>query len=538
MDSSIATVIDAPPAAPAVGRWRAAFWTVWALLLAVKFVLAATLAPFGDEAWYWQESRALDWSFSDLPPATAILIRLGETLFGHGTLAMRAPFLLLGALVAPLLAMTARRLFGERAGWQTGLLALALPLLATLGLFALPDVPLTLTAALALDRLERAADARRRQDWIALGLVLAVAWLVHYRAAMLLLTGLGFLVATSRGRSLWRDSGLWLAVTISCVGLVPLLAFNAVHGWVGIGFQVVERNPWTFHADGLVQPLEQAIVATPPFYALMLWALWQALRRARDAAPWDLLAACAAVPLVAWFVLGCFADDTRLRLHWPLPGYLPLLIALPPLLREAVVRNAGRAWRYVIVATLVLLLAGSALAFGYFMAAAIPGGAVALARLKAFPEHWVGWREAVQRTQELIAEPRFAGATLVADNFMLAAELDFALDGERTVYTLDHPINAKHGRSPQLALWHRDEAALRELGPRPLLLVVEPTARREREREAWLEAVCARAERARVVDALTLYAGRKRFLFLGAAGIAGAGQGGSASGCMAGPPIK
>ena len=52
-------------------RLRTAFWVVWAVLLVVKIVLAAQLAPFGDEAWYWQESRHPAWGYSDLPPLTA-----------------------------------------------------------------------------------------------------------------------------------------------------------------------------------------------------------------------------------------------------------------------------------------------------------------------------------------------------------------------------------------------------------------------------------------------------------------------------------
>ena len=189
-------------------NWRTAFWIVWTVVLAVKIGLAATLAPFGDEAWYWQESRALDWSYSDLPLATASLIRLGETLFGHGVLAMRAPFLLLGALLPLVMLRIGRRVFDAKAGWCAGLLTLALPLLGTLGIFALPDVPLTFCSALALDALERAARTHRLRDWSALGIVLAAAWLSHYRAAMLLLVGLAFLCLTPRGRALWRDRGL------------------------------------------------------------------------------------------------------------------------------------------------------------------------------------------------------------------------------------------------------------------------------------------------------------------------------------------
>jgi len=503
-----ATLSARTTAAP---RWQTAFWLAWGFSQIIRVLLAGYLAPFGDEAWYWQESRALDWSYSDLPLGTAWLIRLGEMVFGHGVLAMRAPFLLLGALVPLVLIRTGNRVFGSPVGWQAGLLALALPLLATLGIFALPDVPLTLCWVVAIDALDSALRTRDRRTWIVLGVAIAGAWLSHYRAGMLVLTGLLFIVVTSRGRLLWRDRGFWLAVGISLLGLVPLLAFNVEHNWVALGFQLVERNPWRFHADALIQPLEQAIVCTPLFYLLLLWAALRAARRASGGEPWDLLAVCALVPIVGYFVLGCFADDTRLRLHWPLPGYLPLLLLLPVMLREATQRGLLR--RAVLVAAFVLLAFGCCLAYGYLALAATPGGAGVLTRFKAFPEHWVGWNEVAEETRARLARPEFAQAVLVADNFMLAAELDFALGGTRTVYTLDHPINAKHGRAPQLALWQRDESGLRALDPNRLLLVVEPTARRERERAAWLSSLCTRVENLAPDGKLELYGGRKRYMW-------------------------
>ena len=485
-----------------------AFWLMWALVLIVKIALAASLAPFGDEAWYWQESRHLAWGYSDLPLATAWLIRVGETVLGHSTLAMRAPFLLLGALVPLIMLRLGRRVFGAGPGYCAALLTLALPLLGTLGLLALPDVPLTFASALALDALEGAARTRRWRYWVLLGVALALAWLSHYRAAMLVLTGLVFLCATARGRALWRDPGLWLALVLACLGLIPLLLFNLQHHWAALDFQLLQRNPWRFHADALVQPLEQALVCTPLFYALLLWALWRALRRRRDGAPWDLFAICAAVPLAAYFVFGLFADDTRFRVHWPLPGYLPLLLILPVLLHE-ISRRAGSIF---VRAALVMLVAGEILAFSYLALAAIPGGATVLARVKAFPEQFVGWREVSAQTRLLLAQPRFADAILVADNFMLAAELDFALDGTRPVYSLDHPLNLKHGRAPQLALWRRDEAGLRLLGAQhPVLLVAEPTARRERNRAQWMGSLCGRIADLAPVATLDAYDGRKRY---------------------------
>jgi hypothetical protein len=168
------------------------------------------------------------------------------------------------------------------------------------------------------------------------------------------------------------------------------------------------------------------------------------------------------------------------------------------------------------VSTFVLLVLGNTLAFAYLGMAAIPGGADVLAKMKAFPQQFVGWREAALEMRILLAQPRFADSTLVADNFMLAAELDFALNGSRPVYTLDHPINVKHGRAPQLAIWQRDEAGLRALGVgHPVLLAVEPGARRERERAAWLATLCSRVGDLAPVAWLDSYAGRKRYRWYG-----------------------
>ena len=62
------------------------------------------------------------------------LIRFGELILGHGVLAMRAPFLLLGALLPSLVRTSGRVVFGARGLVAPGLLALAMPLLGTLGL--------------------------------------------------------------------------------------------------------------------------------------------------------------------------------------------------------------------------------------------------------------------------------------------------------------------------------------------------------------------------------------------------------------------
>jgi hypothetical protein len=484
------------------------FLVMFFAALLLKVVIAATLSPFGDEAFYWQESLSPAWGYSDLPPLTAWLIGLSEGAFGHGCLAMRLPFLLIGAALPWQVGAIAHRLGGEVARWQAATFAMLLPLVGSMGVLALPDVPLTFAIVLSTQGLLAALETNRIRDWGLLGIGLAIAWMTHYRAAMPILAGLLFLLATPRGRMQWRRPGLWLAMTVAGLGLIPLVIYNVAARGAGVAFQLVERNPWRFHADALVQPLEQAVACTPLAWAVLLWALWQAWHRRRQA-PFDVIATVAGSFVVLYFVLGLFADDVRFRAHWPLPGFVLLCAVLPSLLA-----NAGRTWRRIALAGFALAGVGLLAGLGYLGLAASPDGARLMTGLKAFPSNFTGWRESSEAVSARLAED--PSALIVADNFMLAAELRFAFGGARVVYTLDSPLNTKHGRAPQLAAWGIDESGLARHAGRRVLLVVDETSLRERERRAWLTSVCSRVDIAGAAQRLDLFDGRRRFAVYGA----------------------
>mgnify|MGYP000659189586 CR=1 FL=1 len=192
--------------------WRRAFVAASLLLLAAKLALAARLPLFVDEAYYWLEGRHLAWAYSDLPGLTAWLARLGTELGGTNVLALRAPFVLIAAFVPWLVSRIATRELGAVAGARAGLIALAMPLPATLGLLALPDVPLTLAALLCVDagaRLMRTVDGAAAFE-LALGLAVALG-----RGAQSLL---------------FQLQGWDPVVLASSTGLLTLVAFGA--GWL------------------------------------------------------------------------------------------------------------------------------------------------------------------------------------------------------------------------------------------------------------------------------------------------------------------
>ena len=481
---------------------RVKFAAFWALLLVAKVWLAATLQPFGDEAFYALESRRLAWAYSDLPGLTAWLIRLGTELGGQNVLAMRAPFLLLGALLPLLVVRIARREFGDDAGWQAGLLALLLPLSGLMGVLALPDVPMLVAALLCLDAFAALLRGVRVATLLQLAFALALGALAHYRFALVIIAGAVGLACVPQGRALLRRPGLWLALAGGALGWVPLLAWNLSHGGAGLEFQFVDRHPWQPHGDGIGWLPVQFLVVTPGLFVLLLAVLATAWRRRRDdAAIWPLLLGVGGTATLGYFVLGFFADSERVSFHWPLAGWLALCCAAPVVL----MRWPRRARRAVHVLAAVGLVA----IFGWLATMASTPGRERLAATPLYADNFAGWSEVAAAVRdELATMPD--GAVPVADNFMVGAQLAFARDAG-DIAVLDHPLNRKHGRHVQLSDWGLLSAG-RSDWRGPVLLVVEDTARPLKERLAGYRTLCERVGALPSPRVLNVDHGRKRFL--------------------------
>ena len=123
------------------GRLRVNFVAGWALVQLAKLVIAARLPLMVDEAFYAWEARHPAWAYSDLPGLTAWMARAGLAL-GDSTLALRLPFLLLGASLPWLVHRIASRVVDARSAGLAAWLALLMPLGGLLGVLAVPDVAL------------------------------------------------------------------------------------------------------------------------------------------------------------------------------------------------------------------------------------------------------------------------------------------------------------------------------------------------------------------------------------------------------------
>ena len=492
-----------PDAGMTAGSLRVNFIALWAVLLAAKFILAASLPLFVDEAFYAWEGRFPAWAYSDLPGMTAFLTRLASALGGEHLLGLRWIFVLVGSSVPWLVVGISRRWFGARAGWWAGLFCLLMPLSGLLGVLALPDVPMVFAAMLCLYAV---ASLRERPSMVAafaLALALVVGGLSHYRFALVVLAGLSGLLMDRRGRDLLRTPVVLAALVAGGLAWVPLLLWNIENAGAGLRFQVVERNPWAFHADGAAWLPIQFLLVTPLLFLLLSATLREAWRRRRDAAtasPWPLLAGVATVSVLGYFLLGFFVDDQRVSFHWPLSGWLALAAAAPVVFQRW--RPGAR------IALLAVAFAGLCSGLAFLAVASYAPWRSALAASPIYPVDFAGWPELSDAARKLrLGDAR----VLIASDFELAAQLVHALD-RRDVRVLDSPLNHKHGRAAQLRAWglqlDRVESPVRQR----TVLVVDDTATPMKLRLQRSQRICRLFGQLPLASVVTADHGRKRYL--------------------------
>lgn len=272
-----------------------------------KLGLAAHHDLLADEAYYWVWAQRPAWGYYDQPPLIAWALALMAPF--ETPLGLRLPGVLLGAF-APLLLLPWA---GDRALWLVWWAAL--PPLCWLGLFATPDALLLPLWALAL-----AGALRGGRGWLLCGLATGLAFLTKHNgiAALPLL----LLAAEPAER---RQPWPWLGMGLAALLAAPNVAWNALHGWVTVGFQLREGlvHP---HPPGLLGPvqvvLQQLGVVTP--IAAVAGLVW--LVRPRTGSRTERMAWFSAAPLLGFFVLAAMGGPPDA--HWPAPAWIGVGLGL------------------------------------------------------------------------------------------------------------------------------------------------------------------------------------------------------------------
>jgi hypothetical protein len=298
------------------------------LLTLVRLFFASRLGLFQDEAYYWQWSRHLDFSYVDQGPGIAYFIRLGTLIFGDTPIGIRFSSVLLTVGASYLAFLTARAWFCERAGLWTVILLGVAPLLSAGGLLATYDIPQAFFWAAALYALTLALKTEKVSWWFALG-VLTMLGVVCKITMLALAPGvLCVLIAAPEFRKWLRTPFPYAAFVIALLGFVPIVVWNLQHDMIGLK-----------HAQGLGTNVRgtllgrlfgdflggQALAVGPAIWIAELVALFR-LVRLNDKSPREFFVSGITLPFLAICLFA--AAKNKLEVNWPAAMHLTGLMAV------------------------------------------------------------------------------------------------------------------------------------------------------------------------------------------------------------------
>lgn len=448
-------------------------------LTALRLVVAAHTPLSPDEAYYRVWSRALAPGYLDHPPMVALWIRIGTALCGETALGIRLLGPIAAALGSLLLADAGRLLSGLRGAdaWYAGLRAAVLlnaTLMAGAGAVTMtPDTPLLFFWTAAIWALAHVVAGGGGAWWLVAGAASGCALDSKYTAALLGL-GIGLWLLTPAVRAWLRTPWPWAGGIVAAALFLPVLLWNASHGWASILKQGGRAGDWNparalqFLAELLGGQLG---LATPLIAVLFAAGAAAAARRWRD--PAHGLAAALILPGAAVFLQHAVGD--RVQPNWAAILY--------PAAALAAARLATRWWRPAAAVGFVL----TALVYAQATLAPVP-----LPRTLDPTARLAGWpalvrdaeTEATRQNAAFLASEEYGAASLLAWH-------------ARSLPAL--------GNEPRWSLFGLPS----DTTPRPGLLLISARRKEDPDPDLWLSAepagVLSRRRNGLEVEAYRLY---------------------------------
>ncbi len=321
-------------------RFPKAVWGILLTSLGVRLLLAMGLGPGFDEAYYYTYAVHPSLSYFDHPPLVGFLAGFFPYMTGvANAFTIRLAAVLLFTATGLLVYSLARRLASPSEAVAAYAVFSFTPLfMLGAGTMILPDAGMVFfwsATLVLLERILRGEDTRGRL-WVGAGVLTGATMLAKYHGALLAVSLALFLVLYRR--QLLRTAGPYVYAVAACVTFLPVIVWNAQHGWVSFLFQGGRASGIRFSALHLGRAVGgQALYLTPVLLPVYVWAIWRSIRDGAlgKSTTGRFVLLFGALPVLLITGLGAVRPILP---HWPLPGYVALTITAGALLSRALAR--------------------------------------------------------------------------------------------------------------------------------------------------------------------------------------------------------
>jgi membrane-associated phospholipid phosphatase len=297
-----------------------------ALIARWVYLAAGPLDLSGDEAYQWTWSKHLALSYYSKPFGIALLQKLGTLIGGDTEFGVRFCSPLISAITGLMVLRFLAREASPRTGFWVLIATLAVPVLCLGSILITVDPPLVLCwlwATLAGWRAMQ-PDAKTR-DWLVVGLAIGLGFLCKYTAALQIVCWMILFALLPAARVHLRRPGPWLGLGVFALCTLPVIIWNAQHGWISAthvagNAQLDKQWQPTLRYFGEFFAGEAGSL-NPVFFVAMLWASIAFWKRRAEKPLW-LFLACMGVPL--FFGYWIYSLHSRVQLNWPVAAVPPL----------------------------------------------------------------------------------------------------------------------------------------------------------------------------------------------------------------------
>lgn len=217
---------------------RRAFWLFAAGALAFRALVVALL-PLdlsGDEAYYWEWGRNLDWGYISKPPGIGWLMALAGWIGGNTPAGLRLCAAVIGAGSHIFVFHLAWRLYGPSVAMLCAIAFVANPANAALNLLLTVDAPLIFCWTLALWSFWELIQPGSSAGHWGFVLMLSLVGGLLSKQMMMFFAPLAvvFLGVSHEYRAQLRRPALWFCLVGSFVAWLPPLWWNYRNGWLTV----------------------------------------------------------------------------------------------------------------------------------------------------------------------------------------------------------------------------------------------------------------------------------------------------------------
>jgi 4-amino-4-deoxy-L-arabinose transferase-like glycosyltransferase/membrane-associated phospholipid phosphatase len=307
---------------------RLAYVLIAAVLIGkLAYIASGRIELSEDEAYQWLWSKHLALSYASKPPLIAYTQWVGTHLFGDNQFGVR----FFSPVCAAIGSFVGLRFFAKHVSARAGFWLVAIinvtPLLAIGSTLLTIDALLVLFWTLAMFAGWRAAQPNgRTSDWALVGLWMGLAFLSKYTALFQWLCWAVFFVLWQPARIHLRRPGPYIALAINFFCALPVLVWNAQHGWITAAHVANDAKAgagWKFDWRAAAEFLGgSAGVLHPIFFAATLWAaiaIWK--RHTRD----PLMRFFFAMGAPLFLVYALYTLHSSVQINWIAASVVPLL---------------------------------------------------------------------------------------------------------------------------------------------------------------------------------------------------------------------